>query len=367
MASKRKPPVIATGGGRAKSRAPGEPLPKRQGESTPTKQVGRGSAAHRDAPDSVKPESTVEPAESGKVSVTPIPAAPTSPPAAKARPKSSNKRMLTGRAPIDRAPADRAPAHTEAKVLAFPNAKERQSMHPGGRFRRWRLWAVLGAIAVVVLLLMLAVLYSPLLALKTITVDGTKLASQDQIQGALAPLKGKPLPQIDQAQVQGLLGSMVQVESVSIEARPPATLLVHVVERIPVAVLKNGEQYVLVDPQGTQLGTVADPATAKLPLIDGGTAAIGQATFASMTAVLAALPEEVRAQMRSASATSPNAVELTLVDGKKVVWGDSSQMALKAKVLQTLLKNPPVAEPKKPAPAPINTYDVSSPKYPVTR
>lgn len=336
MVSKRKPPVIATGGGRAKSRNTG--LDKDNG------------APDNEVPDVRKHDAGAGPAEA-KVSVAPI---------------SGKPKLVTKPAATVAEPAKPVTKPAGATVLAFPDGKARKQKRSGSG-SRWRLWAILGIVAAAVVLLMLVVLFSPLLALKTITVDGTKLASPEQIQTALASLKGKPLPQINQAQVEQLLTGMVQVQSVDIEARPPGTLLVHVTERLPVAVLKNGEQYVLVDPQGAQLGTVADPAAAKLPLIDGGTAAIGQQTFASITAVLAALPDEVRAQMQSASASSPNAVELTLLDGKKVVWGDSSQMALKAKVLQALLNTPPAAVPGKPAPPAITTYDVSSPTFPVTR
>lgn len=256
-------------------------------------------------------------------------------------------------------PLDEAVDEQGATVLEFPGAR--------GRARRWLPWALAGGVLVVVAIIMAVVLFSPALALKTIKVDGTKLASETAVQTALGSLKGKSLTQITQSDVQGLLAKLPQVQSVSIEARPPSTLLVHIVERLPVAVLKSGNKYILVDPKGTELGVTSNPAAAKLPLIDGGTAAIGQATFSAMTAVLASLPAAVRAQLQSASAKSPNAVELTLLNGKKVVWGDASEMALKSEVLQTLLKNPPKAEPGKPDPAPVNVYDVSSPRHPVTR
>lgn len=246
-----------------------------------------------------------------------------------------------------------------ATVLSFPIGR--------GATRRWWPWALAGGVLALIAVIMAVVLFSPALALKTVKVDGTKLASETAVQAALKPLQGKSLTQISQSQVQDLLANLPQVQSVSIEARPPSTLLVHIVERLPVAVLKNGSKYILVDPKGTQLGSTSNPAAAKLPLIDGGTAAIGQATFSAMTAVLASLPAAVRAQLQSAAAKSPDAVELTLLNGKKVVWGDASEMALKSEVLQTLLKNPPKAEPGKPEPAPVNVYDVSSPRHPVTR
>ncbi len=249
---------------------------------------------------------------------------------------------------------------TSATVLAFPGSPRRR--------RRRSLWIVVGSTAVVIAAVIAIVMFTPLLALKTITVDGNKLATTETIQAALAPLKDKPLPQIDQSQVARLLAPLPQVRSVSVEARPPSSLLVHVHEREPVALLKTDQQYVMVDPDGIQLGGTADPAAVPLPLIDGGTAVIGKETFKAMTAVLAALPQGVLAKLQHASAASPDAVELTLNDGKTIIWGNATEKELKAKVLEALLNAPaPTVAAGKPAPAAVRVYDVSTPRHPVTR
>ena len=105
-----------------------------------------------------------------------------------------------------------------------------------------------------------------------------------------------------------------------------------------------------------------------LPLIDGGKAAIGKDTFAAMTAVLANLPQSILAQLANASAKSPDAVELKLADGRKVIWGNASDMELKAQVLEALLNAPPpTAVPGKPLRCPAKVFDVSAPRHPVTR
>jgi cell division protein FtsQ len=224
--------------------------------------------------------------------------------------------------------------------------------------------AVLTVIAVV----LAVALFSPALALKTITLDGNRLAGTETLQAVLAPLRDKPLTQISSKQVKDLLAPVPQIQSVSVEARPPSTLLVHIVEREPVAMLKSDAGFVLVDPEGVQLATVADQASASLPLIDGGTAATGQQTFRAITTVLAALPASVLARLEHASASSPDAVELNLNDGKKIIWGNAGDKELKAKVLESLLNAPaPTALPGKPAPAEIQVYDISAPRHPVTR
>ncbi|MEZ2388723.1 cell division protein FtsQ/DivIB [bacterium RCC_150] len=236
-------------------------------------------------------------------------------------------------------------------VLAFPE--------PKGRKRRRTLLAVLAVVVVLVAGIITGAVYSPVFAVRTVTVDGTKLLQADAVQKALEPVKGKPLPQVDDTEIAALLKPLVQVRSVSTEARPPSELLVHVVERVPVALVKNGDNYMMVDVDGIQLGSTPDPSSVPLPLIDGmGT---NPGLFKAITAVLATLPADVLAKMASASAKSPDAVELKLVDGKTVVWGNADEKELKARVLQALLNAPP--NPK----VPVNVYDVSVPRHPFTK
>ncbi|SEE16922.1 cell division protein FtsQ [Arthrobacter alpinus] len=310
---------------------------------------------------------------SSKVSVAPLTDVPDEKPAARkfSVPRPGASRIKEKTEPKQKkAGAKAAPAQTDAPVkesgdggatvLAFPMPEHK-------RRRRNILYSVAGVAAVLALVMGMA-MFSPVLGVRTVVFDGQKLVGEGTLQLAVAPLINKPLPQIRESEVQELLGTVVQVKSSSIEARPPSTLVVHIVERVPVALLKNGEDYLLVDQDGVQLGSTKDPASALLPLIDGGTAAIGQDTFQAMTAVLANLPQSILSQLANATAKSPDAVELALADGRSVVWGNASDMELKAQVLEALLTAPmPTAEPGKPAPVPAKVFDVSAPRHPVTR
>lgn len=253
-----------------------------------------------------------------------------------------------------------AGAEAGATVLRFPV--------PAAKRRRLRLWTAIGSVAAAVALVVALAIYSPLLALKTITVDGNKLAGTDTVLATLQPMLGKPLPQVDENSVQKLLSALPQVSTATIEARPPQTLLVHIVERQPVALLKEGDSFLMVDPTGVVLGSATDQSTFALPLIDGGKAVIGNKNFTAITAVLAVLPTSVLGRLEHASASSPDAVELKLNDGKTVIWGNDSENELKAKALDALLNSPlpPVAAGKPERPA-VTVYDVSTPRHPVTR
>jgi cell division protein FtsQ len=238
-------------------------------------------------------------------------------------------------------------------VVAFPE--------PKGKRRKRTVLAVAGTLVALVAGLLAAAIFSPVLAVDTISVSGTRLLTPAQVQSALEPLRGKPLPQVTDEEVGRLLEPLVQVKSVSAEARPPSGLAVQVRERVPVALVKQGEQYQLVDVEGVQLAATADPESVSLPVIDGGAGTIGQDLFRATAAVLGALPADVLSRLSNASAQSVDAVELKLVDGQTIIWGNAGEKELKAKVLAALLKVP--ADPKNP----VKVYDVSVPRHPVTR
>lgn len=261
----------------------------------------------------------------------------------------------TKRAPDDRpVPPEHSPQRAApGNVLTFPEPK-------GKRLKRNALVAVC-VVAALVAGILAAAIYSPVLAVRTVTVGGTKMLSVEQVQAALEPLRGKPLPQVSDEELTGLLEPLVQVKSVSSQARPPSVLVVEIEERVPVALVNQAEEYLLVDVDGVQLGVTADPASVPLPVIDGGAGAIGKELFQATAAVLGALPAGVLAKLTNASAQSVDAVELKLVDGQTIVWGNAGEKELKAKVLEALLKVP--ADPKNP----VRVYDVSVPGHPVTR
>jgi cell division protein FtsQ len=254
--------------------------------------------------------------------------------------------------PAGKRSADETPP-AGGNVLPFPEPR-------GRRLKRNILMVVATAVTVIAGLLAAAI-FSPVLAVGTLSVSGTRLLTTDQVQAALEPLRGRPLPQVSDDEVRRLLEPLVQIKSVSTEARPPSELVVKVLERVPVALVKQGEEYQLVDVDGVKLATKADPASVSLPVIDGGAGTIGKDLFQATAAVLGALPPEVLARLSNASAKSVDAVELKLVDGQTIVWGNAGEKELKAKVLEALLKVP--KDPKNP----VKVYDVSVPRHPVTR
>lgn len=253
---------------------------------------------------------------------------------------------------LPREDAEPAAEPVGATVLEFPEP-------PARRRRRVLLWTLLGLVLVVGGLLAYLI-FSPVLALKHLRVEGNTLVSTEEVTTALKPLLGTSLARLPDEKVEGLLRDKAPIESVRVAAEPPSTLVVTIRERVPVAIVQKDKQFILIDSEGRQLKTVADRKAVKLPLIDGGTEAVNSEVFRSITAVLADLPPDILSRLNHASARSVDSVSLSLTGNQKIFWGSAERNTAKARVLSALLKVP-ASDP------PVKEYDVSTPDRPVTR
>jgi cell division protein FtsQ len=206
--------------------------------------------------------------------------------------------------------------------------------------RRRRLTILIALGLVVVLLGVLAVaVFSPILALRTIRVEGTSSIPASSVQDALSSQIGTPLALVNDGDIRHELSHLILIRSYVTEIVPPNTLVVRIVERKAIGVLHRGAGYQQVDPAGVVLATSATPAG--LPVIDIGSSGVNSAGFAAAVKVLLAMPASMLAQVGSISATTLDNVSVTLSQGNHIVeWGSSAQSDLKATALGILLKNP---------------------------
>ncbi|MFS4505935.1 FtsQ-type POTRA domain-containing protein [Clavibacter sp. Sh2141] len=258
-------------------------------------------------------------------------------------------------------PASAATGDAEARRQLRRARRERQRYErqevrrftQRARRRRAGLLGALGAFLVLAIVVGVAV-YSPLLALRTVEVEGADRVSPSSIQAALSDQVGTPLPLVDLDRVGDELRAFPLIRSYSTESRPPSTLVIRIVERTPVAVIQSGAGFDLVDPAGVTI----ERATARpdgYPLIDLPSADFASPRFQAAAAVLVALPADFLPQVDAIQANTTDDVMLTLRSGKKVLWGSGERSADKAQVLQALVK----------ARGDVGSYDVSAPDAPV--
>ena len=241
------------------------------------------------------------------------------------RPTRQSTRQPAARSPrVDR--AERRTARLEARRFTR-----------GSRRRRLALASVLGVVVLVLGILAVAV-FSPILALRTIDVEGVSAIKASTVQAALSSQLGTPLALLNEGKVRSELSSIILIRSYVTEVVPPNTLVVRIIERKAIGVLKVRGSYDEVDPAGVSLGTSSTPAG--LPIIEIGSAGVDSAGFAAAIKVLLAMPASVLAEVGSIRATTLDNVSLTLAQGNHtVIWGSAAQSDLKAAALATLLKN----------------------------
>jgi cell division protein FtsQ len=196
--------------------------------------------------------------------------------------------------------------------------------------------SVVGIVALLVAVLAVAI-FSPILALRTIRVEGTSAIPAQAVQDALSSQIGTPLALLDDGKIRTELSSLILIRSYATEVVPPNTLVVRIVERKAIGVLRRGSGYEQVDPAGVVLAK--SPTPAGLPVIQIGTAGVNSAGFAAAVKVLLAMPASVGDQVSSISASTLDNVTLTLTQGSQtIVWGSADQSDAKAAALAVLLK-----------------------------
>lgn len=236
-------------------------------------------------------------------------------------------------------------------VVAFPRSSHRR--------RRRNRWLALLAALLLAALFVGIVFFSPLFATRSIDVEGARLTDPQNVQEALQRFEGVPLTRISKEEVRAAVGDVPQVKSVDVVLEPPHTITVQLHERVGVAAVTEGQDVILVDSQGQQLATYAKGDRPDVPMIEGGREVLSSNKFAAISEVLAALPASVLSQLDTAAAPSESSVELTFSDGRKAVWGDSSDSELKAQVLAALVRDQATASG--------TVYDVSAPLHPTIK
>lgn len=251
-------------------------------------------------------------------------------------------------------------------------AEERPRKERAPLTRARKLLYTASALAIIAVLYVVLVFFSPLLATQKITVRGASLLETTQVEQKLEPLRGVPLTRIDEKKVRELIGQDNVIRSVQVESRPPHELVVTLKERTAVAVVKQGDTYHTVDSDGVSLLESATQPDTSVPLVRfSGDDPQTSAEFHTISTALSAMPSELLAQVKEANATSTSSITLTLRDNTTVQWGTAEESELKAKVLlslrQAIAKRAQEESSSEAQTQKVTVYDVSAPRVPVTR
>lgn len=208
---------------------------------------------------------------------------------------------------------------------------------------------ILGAIGLAYLLLL-----SSVFGVRSVDVVGTGLVPADAVRAAAAVTAGTPLLRLDTGAVADRVSGLRPVAAVEVQRSWPSTVTIRITERTPLAYGRETDGTRLVDAQGLDFATVAEPPPG-LPELRTGS---GEATVAAAS-VLVTLSgpgqEGLWAELLAVRADGPNDVQLVLRGDRTVRWGSAERSDRKAQVLAALLTQPG------------SVYDVVSPDLPTIR
>ena len=254
--------------------------------------------------------------------------------------------------PAKREPKAKSPRRKAPSIPQLAVLKPKRSL---GRI-------VLTSSAVSVVLLLIFVLvaaFTPLLAVEKIQFKGNERIPTKLLASALSSQIGKPLPQVSLADVSKDLENFTLIQSVSVVNLPPHTLQVRIVERQPICIITTALGSFLYDPAGVRIASAK--SSDEYPVVQAAGKVGASPEFRVAIKALLALPVSIYPRVATVSAPSMDSVTFKLRGwaGQKVIWGDTSQAELKARVLLALVKHQKKSDRV--------TYDVSSPKAPTVR
>jgi cell division protein FtsQ len=209
-------------------------------------------------------------------------------------------------------------------------------------------WAVGAGAVLVVGVLAWVVFGTSVLGVRNVRVIGTESLTAAQVADAAAVPMKEPLARVDLDGVRARVEGLPAVDRALVSRRWPATVVVHVLERTPVAAVPAGGQFTLIDGEGVAFRTVPR-RPAGLPLARLAAPGPGDVNTRAALTVLASLTAELRAQLVAISVEAPARIKLILHSDRTVVWGDDTASGTKAQVATALLRRKG------------NTIDVSAP------
>jgi len=232
-----------------------------------------------------------------------------------------------------------------------------------GRRRLWRLLGAIGLVAVIAGLAAVAY-FSPLMSVRTVTVDGLTTLPRGQVLGVADVPMGTPLLQVDTAAVAQRVSTIPAVETVKVERNYPSTITIDVRERTPrVLVPAEDDGLGVMDRLGLVYRTYPSKDAMGKDGVDGRryrdlpTLNVPEpgpqdpTTLAALT-VVGELPGWLAKIVTGVQADSPSNITLSLTKDRTVIWGDDEQSAEKADALMHVLKITG------------RSYNVSSPEFP---
>lgn len=220
------------------------------------------------------------------------------------------------------------------------------------RRRRWLRWLWLAVAVAVLASAVYLVGFSPVLAVARVEISKTRIVSEKEVAQAADVRLGTPLVRLDLDGIAERVAGLPPVAEVSVTRQWPDQVTIEVTERQARLAIPSGIGYLIADASGVVFDT-AKSMPKGLVRVEGDPS--DRQTLADAGAVFSALSKETAEKVSTIRAPGRDSITLQLKNGARVFWGSAEQSALKAQVIDVLLKEGGTV------------FDVSAPTHPTRR
>jgi cell division protein FtsQ len=251
---------------------------------------------------------------------------------------------------------DGAQGRPRSRVVGLASSRSRFAARAAAvRRRPWLLAAWALAVVAVLAGAFWLVAMSPVLAARTVRVEGVPAAAAADIRRRADVPVGTPLVRLDTDAIARRVSDSGTLAKVSVARSWPRTVVIAASPRQPVLAFTNSQGEVQVsDKDGVVYATVASSPPG-VPVITAAGGAPGRDALLAAISVLEAMSGPQRHQVTDIRVSTANLVTLKL-GSVTVVWGGASEPQLKVEVMTALARQKGV-----------RLVDVSAPRTPVTR
>ena len=199
-----------------------------------------------------------------------------------------------------------------------------------------------GAIAASVVVV-IALLASPIFAIRSVTVEGNVYTSKEVLAAVTKTLKGASVFTVDTQRARELLLEDSWVSDVRITTRFPGKALVEIAERVPIVWYVGDDQKArIVDARGRIIAVLDGWPTKYLRVVGVGPSLEAGATaddvYRAAAQLVLALPDELRPLVKSLEVSPGGELAMTLKGGTLVRFGPPNDLQNKLVAVVVLLR-----------------------------
>jgi len=204
-------------------------------------------------------------------------------------------------------------------------------------------WLKLAGAIVASVVVVIALLASPIFAIRSVTVDGNVYTSNEVLAGVTKTLKGASVFTVNTGRARELLLADPWVSDVRITTRFPGRALVEIAERVPIIWYVGDDQKArIVDARGHVIAVLSGWPTKYLrvagvgPSLEAG--AVADDVYRAAAQLVLALPDELRPLVKSLEVSAGGELAMTLAGGTLVRFGPPNDLQSKLVAVVVLLR-----------------------------